>query len=68
MENIKEVITSRKWQIRFKQGQNKKNVFVVAKRKEHIADKSDFFSQWCSFNYADRLYFETFDKHITQAW
>ena len=44
------------------QGQKGK-VRIDAKRRFHIADEPDFFSEWCSKIYADKLFGKSVSEH-----
>ena len=53
--SAKEVLTSQNWIItKVLQGRDGV-VRIDAKRRYHVADKSDFFSKWVNLNYANRV-------------
>jgi hypothetical protein len=46
--------------------QAKSTVRIDARVKSHEADKSDLFSKWVSFIYADKLAKENYGKSVTE--
>lgn len=46
--------------------QGRGQVRIDARTRHHVADADNFFSQWVSFKYADRLCRERYGKPITQ--
>lgn len=56
MDNVKAIITSQNWVIKkVIQGRNGE-VRIDAQKRFHEPDKSDFFSKWVSYRYANRIY------------
>lgn len=45
------------------QGYNGK-IRIDAKTRFHIADESNFFSEWCTKKYADNIYMNKWEKKI----
>jgi hypothetical protein len=45
---------------------NRNNVRIDAKTRFHIADKENFFSEWVSLKYANRLALENYGKKVHQ--
>lgn len=65
MTTIKEVFESDNWMItEILQGFGG-NVRINAKRRFHVADKSSFFSGWCTEKYANKLAVENYGKKVT---
>ncbi len=61
---IKEVINSDNWIIKkVKQGYNGK-VRIDAQGRFPRANQINFFSGWCNFDYANRIYKERYGKEI----
>lgn len=56
MSNVKKVITNSNWIItKVIQGRDGV-VRIDAKKRFHETDKSDFFSKWVSYRYANKIY------------
>lgn len=64
MGNVKTIITSQNWIIRkVIQGRNGE-VRIDAEKRFHEPDKSDFFSKWVSYRYANRIYKKLYGEDL----
>jgi len=62
---IKEVFESNNWIItKIIQGYNGK-VRIDAKTRFHVPDEDNFFSNWCSRDYAERLARDNYGKNVS---
>lgn len=46
---------------------NNGDVRIDAKTRFHVADADNFFSEWCSYKYANKLYKEKYGKELTDS-
>lgn len=45
---------------------NRNNVRIDAKTRYHIADKDNFFSEWVSLSYANKLALSNYGKKVNE--
>jgi hypothetical protein len=65
---IREIINSGEWIITKVERAYNNRVKVSAKRRNHLADSKDFFCDYCSLAYLNKLLFEKYDKRANEMF